>query len=45
MRIVYKKVTYIDIYFFLRIAKILLGPKPKSMENVVALILVMKGSN
>jgi hypothetical protein len=41
-----RKSTYVDIYFFLRIAKIFLGPEPKSMGSVVALILVqMKESN
>jgi hypothetical protein len=38
--------AYVDIYFFLGIAKILLGPEPKYMETIVALILVqIKGSN
>ena len=30
-----RKSTYVDIKFFLGIAKILPGPEPKSMESVV----------
>jgi hypothetical protein len=36
------KSTYVDINFFLRIAEILLGPEPKSMESVVGTYI---GSN
>jgi hypothetical protein len=46
MRIVYEKVYICRHINLPGIAKILLGPEPKSMESVVALILVqMKGSN
>jgi hypothetical protein len=37
-----RKSTYVDIKFFSRIARILLGPEPKSMESVVCTYI---GSN